>query len=236
MTLVQCNKHGLSGLVETCKHVDEELNKGIIREFNEIKLWGYMLVCDTCWKQHDLESFEKHPEIIGKDMFDIEEENPTIDEYFQIYDKIQRVVWCSECLAQIKVKQARNNGEGAPFPVYERTLNSNNGEEIEKLHNLLTENFYFKESIVKNDSFAVFVLAGGYTHPLTIKIYYVSSEIEQKRITQFVDDLFRKKELNQVKIKFLEAEIWTTWSNHEAGISGGKRGKEKLLKEVLLNC
>jgi hypothetical protein len=53
---------------------------------------------------------------------------------------------------------------------------------------------------------------------------------------QFMTEYFRGKALNQVKVKFYEAQVWKLESNSETGLSGASRGPEKLIKEVCLNC
>jgi hypothetical protein len=233
MGIVICEAHGRAGLVETCLHVAKEIDN---RRYGQFYHAGTLLVCEECLHKYHLERFEDNV-LAAKGIFRIWDNDELLEAYFEAYEQIQdRTVHCSECIAVAKVEQARRNGEDDPFPTYDKTLNSHSIEVIKELQNLLIENFHFQESIVVENHLAIYVEPGAYTYPLTVKIYYVTVDAEQNRIVNFIDDFFRGHELNQVKIEFFEAEVWETWSNPEKGTSGGKRGEEKLLRKVYLNC
>jgi len=186
-------------------------------------------VCDDCLHKYKLERF------VDKNMWDEDEE--LFEEFLDASEKIEEnIPRCSECVAVVKVEQARRDGKDDPFLIYERTLNVHSMEIINDFQALLKERFKFQKSIVDENHVAIFVWPGTYTRPLTVRIYYVTSEVEQAQIVAFVNEISQDLRENQVKVEFFEAEVWETWSNPETEISGGERGREKLLKEVFLNC
>jgi hypothetical protein len=236
MGLIICEKHGESGIVETCEHVSADLKRDVFGQFHRVEILGNMLICDLCWSKYDLLRLENRSKGIGSNVFElIADENSFVDECIEIHEKLQSVVWCTQCIAEIQVREARSNGKLVPFPIYERTLNSHNEDAIQELRTSLATNFQFKKSNVM-DSLAVFVTPGAYRYPLTVKIYYVTSENEQRQIVQLVDKFLCSKELNQAKVEFYEAKVWEMSFNQETGILSGNRGEEKLLMEVFLNC
>jgi hypothetical protein len=161
------------------------------------------------------------------------------DAYQEIYERLEgRHVRCVECVAAAQVCQARKEGRPDPFPVYERTLTYNHREVLGQLEGYLVRNFKFQRSTIGPDKRkpAVFVQAGDYRQPMTVKAYYVTKAQDQDRIASLVTNFLRGVELNQCKMLFLEAEVWHTWSNPEKGVSGGYRGEEKPLREIYVNC
>jgi hypothetical protein len=232
--IIICKKHGQAGIVETCQHVANEIDN---KRYGQFHYAGTLLVCEECLHQYHLERFENNSLALGHGIFGILEDEELTDAFFDIYEQFQeRTVRCSQCIAVAKVEQARKNGEPDPFPTYDKTLNSHDLEIVEELYHFLTTNFRFQKSTVVDNRFAVFIEPGGYTYPLTVKIYYVRAESAQSQVVNLIDNFFQGQELNQVKVKFLEAEVWETRVNPETGLSSGKRGEERLLKEVLLNC
>ncbi|MCP4215719.1 MAG: hypothetical protein GY765_13785 [bacterium] len=227
--------HGRSGFLEACSHVAEEIDNNRYGQFHQA---GTLLVCEACLRKYHLERLEGI-EPANKGISSFWENEELLEEYFEAYDQVpdsDRNIRCSECVAVAKVEQARRNGEDDPFPTYEKTLNSHNSEIIQELKNLLMVNFQFRNSIVIDNESSLRIAAGGYRYPLTVTIYYVTNEDDQNRIVNTIDVFFHDKELNQAKILFYEAEVWETHSNHEDGRIGGRRGEEKLAREVILNC
>lgn len=221
-----CEKHGLSGNVVPCQHVATELDNGRFGKFYEV---GMFLVCETCLHKHELERF------VGQDVWGGDEE--LFDAFIDASEKLDgNDSRCSECIAVVQVEQARSDGKDDPFPVYERTLNSHSADVINDLDSLLKKKFQFQKSIVDGRDVAMFVMPGTYTRPLTIRIYYVTSEDEQTQLVALVKEFFESFRENQVKVEFFEAEVWEIWSDPETEMSGGERDEEKLLKEVFLNC
>jgi len=231
-----CEKHRLSSIELTCQHVAEEIKNKRYGRFHDAAI---LLVCEDCLHKYHLEPLEDNSLALSDPLSDDER----LDEIFhelEIFEHMEgRATLCSECIAVAKVEQARRNGEIDPFPTYERTLNSNHGNEIESFQTQLSANFKFAKSVrpfAKKNPFALFIKPGAYTYPLTVMIYYVTSESQQEQIIQFIIEYFRWKDLNQVKVQFYEAEVWKLKSNPETGISSAERGMEKLLREVCLNC
>src|SRR6185503_15598830 len=138
MGIVICKKHGRSSPVETSPHVAEEIDKKIYGRWYRVV--SYLLVCDVCLHRYGLEPFEDSSSSFD-DFLDPEER---LEAFVKAYDQLQgRTVRCSQCVAVAKVEQARRNGELDPFPIYERTVNSNFRDEIAGLQQHLLANFQF---------------------------------------------------------------------------------------------
>jgi hypothetical protein len=243
MALIRCKKHGLQGFSEVCVDIDTEYNQDIYREHRDFcigELYG-ILVCEECWNKHNLDRFQTYLKMSFDDFLDLDEEEakPIEEEWDKVYQTVNRKGWCIQCVAEIRVKQARKKGEPEPFPTYERTLTQLQQEKIDELKASLLTNFKFQNSvdvkIYRQEHSAVFLQAGSFTSPLTIKIYYVFSEKEQSLILDFVNELLSKTESNQAKIMFLESENWIK-TEHPSGTISHFKGEEKILKEVYLNC
>ena len=99
-----CKKHGRSGFHETCVHVDAYFRSGKYKEFHLPEFWIHTLVCDDCYNRYNVAKYEKHPEIADKDLIDIDEEQPIVKEFMDIYNNMQRRIWCSKCLAELREK------------------------------------------------------------------------------------------------------------------------------------
>jgi hypothetical protein len=104
MGRIKCNKHGYSGVREACEHVDEEFKKGINHNFHSIKHLSNMLICNKCWEKHGLTELEKNVGVADKYFWEIEEDTPVTDKYWEIYDSIDRRCWCSQCIAEIQLR------------------------------------------------------------------------------------------------------------------------------------
>ncbi len=232
MGLINCDKHGYAGIIETCAHVATDIDN---RRYGRYCDAGTLLVCDECLHKYHLEPFQKYTPLLDGRFHDIPDD--VLEAYFHAYKQMQHnAVRCSECVAVARVEQARRNGEPDPFPTFGRTLTSHDSEEIEELRKTVTEQFHFRESVVDDNHDAVFIYPGNYTQPLTIVCYYVKSESEQNRIVAFIQSLFKDHEWNQVRVRFLESEVWHTLTSPVHGATGRQRGDEVLLNEVLLNC
>jgi hypothetical protein len=207
MGKIICKKHGYACIVEPCQHVANEIDDKKYGKFYHIFT---LLLCKNCLQKYNLENFSD--KLLSYDG-DIWNNDELLDYFFDAYDKIEeRTVRCTECVAVAKVEQARINGEQAPFPTYNKTLNSHSNI-INKFMSQLKIKFQFQKSIVVDNHFAVFVKPGAYTYPMTVTIYYIVNEEEQTHIIKFIDEYFQSILLNQVKIEFFEAEVWNTWSN-----------------------
>lgn len=242
-----CSKHGRSGWDEVCEHLNAELNQGIYGPFHYIRSWAGVRVCEKCWQDYNMEYYETHPDIADKDFFDISEESPIFDEYHnEVYEKLKRGGRCLQCLAEIEVNQARRNGIPDPFAVYEKTLGANDDETIAALRHFLVSNFHFAQSAPvlppfsaywdSGDHLALFINHGAYTFPLIIKVYYVTIEAEQEHLLQLIREFLGQQTKNQAKVMFYEAEIWELRTNPEFASTTLRKGAEKLLRKVWLNC
>lgn len=243
MGIILCKKHGKQGFSEVCGHIDTEYKQDIC---NKHRVFGLaemfeMLVCNECWKHHNLDRFQTFSEMTENEFFDLEEEraNQIVKEWSDVYNNVNRRGWCLQCVAEIKVKQARKNGEPDPFRVFEKTLTQLDQEKLDELERNLIANFEFQKSIYWETSYqsrpAISVRAGAYNYPLNIQIYYVISENEQDSIINFVSKFLSQTELNQAKIIFVESENWIATEN-QFGLFNYQRGEENILREVNLNC
>jgi ribosomal protein S17E len=245
MGIILCKRHGKQGFEQVCKHIDADLKAEVCLKSKRLDFWGNILVCDECWKNYEIEKFEEHPELKGKDYFDIDDEfdenSYIFQEYCKVYDKLNENMggWCLQCMAEIKIKNARRNNKPDPFRVFEKTLTHAQKDVVEKLEEELTGKFQFQKSVVWETQFqnrpAVFIQAGAFSYPLTIKIYYVIDECKQDKIIHFVEKFLQQTELSQAKIEFWEAENWIATEN-QFGLYNYRRGEEKLLREEMLNC
>jgi hypothetical protein len=241
--IIRCDKHGNQGFNEVCIHIHDEYKQNIYREYFYFRLGAFLgtLVCDECWKTHNLDNFQKFSEMSADEFLDLDEgkAKPIEDKWEKVYNSIDRHVWCIECVKEVQIKQARRNNEPDPFCVFERTLTQKQKETIESLENHLIDNFKFEKSVYwesqNKDRPAVSVMAGAYSNPLTIKIYYYIDENEQNKIVDFVAGFLQNIEFNQARLEFWEAESWIATEN-QFGLYGYHRGGEKLLREVYLNC
>lgn len=242
MGIILCKKHGRQGFKEVCEHIHQEYKNDIYyknRKFELGELY-FIEVCEDCWQKHNLDKFRHFAEVPFDELLDMDEEKANLmeDEWTKIYNSINRRGLCIQCIAEVKVKQARRNNEPLPFPVFEKTLTENQRELVEELEKNLLETFHFQKSarcITHYENFpAVFVRTGGFTYPLSIKIYYILAEQEQNEIIEFVKTFLQQTDLNQAKIQFWEAESWIK-NKTELGFSY-HQGEEKLLREVYLNC
>ena len=243
MGLILCKKHGKQGFYEVCGHIDAEYKQDIYRKHRNFcigELLG-ILVCEKCWEKHSLDRFQLYLDMSFDEFLNLDNEKADLigEEWDEVYCAVGRQGWCIECVAEIIVRQARKNGEPDPFPIYEKTFTQLYQERVDELKKSLTDNFLFQKSIYWESYFqncpAIFLQSGSFTRPLTIQIYYVTSEIEQNPIIKFIDKFLSQTELNQAKIVFLESENWIRTDNSTGTVSF-HRGEEKVLKTVFLNC
>lgn len=243
MGIIHCKKHGKQGFIEVCEHIHDEYKNDIYhkpRRFTSGNLY-FIEVCDICWQKYDLDRFQHFSEISLDEFLDLDNEKAKSlkDEWRNVYDSVNRRGWCVQCIAEVKVKQARRNNEPLPFPVFEKTLTENQRELVEELKKNLLETFHFQKSVrclIPYENFpAVFVQTGAFTYPLSIKIYYILAEKEQNEIIEFVKTFIQQTELSQARIAFWEAESWIKTENR-FGLYSYHQGEEKLLREVYLNC
>jgi hypothetical protein len=228
-----CERHGHTGIVEVCPHAGDIIANGCYGDFHLIDVYGLLLVCEECFHRYGLSQFENCPCLWDHPDQKVE------DAYFEIYERLEgRRVKCAECVAAAEVAQARKDGRPDPFPVFERTLTENHRETLDRLKAHLIRNFDFQFSAVEPDGKkrAVFVKGGHYRQPLTVTVYYITAANGQERIASLVANFLAEYELNQCRIRFLEAEVWTTWVNVAKRASGGYRGQETLLREIFMNC
>lgn len=232
MGIIICPKHGRAGLVESCAHVGETLDEGLFGNFEKLNVFGTMLLCHRCFD--DL-GFSGYLNIKTKDFSSWN--NPLFERYERDYERIPgRRALCAECVAAAEVADSRRKGKCDPFPVFERTITSNDKATIGEIEDQIGSNFDFRKSIVAEDKAACFVIPGTYRKPLTVKVYYVTDRFEQDKIKSFLLSLLEGRQMNEAKVEFWEAEIWTSWTNDKTGTQGHKRGAEVLLREEYLNC
>jgi hypothetical protein len=233
MGIVICKQHGRAGIVETCIHVGQDIDQGRFGEYERISLVGALILCRRCYTATGYDKFGKY----SGASIEAPVDDAVLEEMEASYGRIAgRRTICSECVAAVQVEQARREGKKDPFPVYEKTMTSHDHDCVEALESHLTRHFDFKKSIVAKNRVAVFVTAGNYRWPLTVRVFYVRDRLEQDKIVSLATAFLKDLPLNQAKVEFWEAEIWNTWTNPQSGVSGGCRGNEVLLREAYLNC
>lgn len=101
MSVFDCNKHGVSGFVESCEHVRYLVANGRIKEIKNIGLSIYsLIICDDCIKIFDLHKYvinqNKHCDSFG------ESTELELEEFFDAYEKINnRIGWCIQCYQEL---------------------------------------------------------------------------------------------------------------------------------------
>jgi hypothetical protein len=85
---------------------------------------------------------------------------------------------------------------------------------------------------------AVFCETGRFGMFLTrydiLVVYGVTTSVAQARILESLRNFRRAPNTKPLRVEFYEKENWTSWHNEKSGASGGKRGPETLIKEVVI--
>jgi len=234
MGIITCSVHGNQGFYEVCEHIWGDFEKGVFPEMKEISMLGTK-ICNNCYlrfeneiKQFDGLSFERVLDFNEKEQLNIE------NKVSLIYDSIKTKLKCTECVNQIRLIDAKRNGEEPSFEYYENTLMYKDIDIINRLKQVLIRNYQFQKSRIPFiSSFDAFHIAsGGVSYPLSIKIYYVTQEQDQKKLIRLINDFFEKIPQKQRKISFYESENWII-EKSKNGIHQ-YRGQEQLLLEQIV--
>jgi hypothetical protein len=67
-----------------------------------------------------------------------------------------------------------------------------------------------------------------------LNIYGVTTSVAQTRVLGNLKNFRRASNTKPLTVEFYEKENWTSWHNEKSGASGGKRGPEKLIREVVI--
>jgi hypothetical protein len=94
------------------------------------------------------------------------------------------------------------------------------------------------ESLSRPGNPAVFCETGLFGMFLTrydiLSVYGVTAPVAQARVLGNLKSFRRASNTKPVRVEFYEKENWTSWHNEKNGTSGGKRGPEKLIREVVI--
>lgn len=94
------------------------------------------------------------------------------------------------------------------------------------------------ESLSRPGNPAVFCATGLFGMFLTrydiLSVYGVTAPVAQARVLGNLKSFRRASNTKPVRVEFYEKENWTSWHNEKNGASGGKRGPEKLIREVVI--
>jgi hypothetical protein len=82
--------------------VNENFAKGIYPKIYDVKYLN-MLICDRCWEEYSLEELKKCNATWDKYFWEVDEETSITDRYWEIYEAIDRKIWCSKCVAALKL-------------------------------------------------------------------------------------------------------------------------------------
>jgi hypothetical protein len=108
MTLFLCKKHGRQGFIEVCEHINSELSSNIFCENKPLTFWSNVYACDACWQNFEIDKFENHPELKGKEYSNIDdgfdENGLAFKGYYEVYNQLNRNTWCAKCVAEIQSK------------------------------------------------------------------------------------------------------------------------------------
>jgi len=235
MGKVQCKRHGGAGTVQLCSHAAEIVDSGSFDHFYEVGVLGKLLVCERCYHQHGLERFQGRSILTEASDEEAEKLSESHDEACDQMGGTE--LKCAECVAAAEVNQARKAGRPDPFPVYERTLNSDHWVTLRHLEEHLVRNFDFHPSLLEREKQrrAVFASAGNYRKPMTVEVYYVTKRDEQEFIVKLVSAFLAEFSFNQCRIVFYEAEVINRWMNSYGGLVT-QRGEENIIHEIFINC
>ncbi len=235
MGRVQCSKHGMAGIIETCAHVAEDLDRSLLGDFTQVAILGKLLLCPACMQAGGFKKFaaklEDWQSLLAK------ENDELWTEYVAQYERVPgRRIYCSEYVATAMVDSARKRGLPDPFKVYENTVNSNQSDITTEIGQLLNSRYTFPVSIIDKRQSSMRVVPGNYRLPLIVKFYYIEDQETQDGIVGLLYNYFCGSPLYQICIEFWQAEVWTTWKNERTGTSGRSKGEELLLRKVYMNC
>ena len=116
MGIIECDIHGRSSLIETCKHVAVAINN---KKYGKFYYAGLLLVCEDCLHKYNLESFVDKYTPPGMTHFDLYtapvvffrqlcEDEEFDKKYYQFIDSGEREMLCRECIAAVKSKHEKN--------------------------------------------------------------------------------------------------------------------------------
>lgn len=233
MASITCPKHGRQFPPIVCKHIVSDVKDGIYPEMVTVKgAFGYN-VCPNCYHQFELKKFEHLTDDYMEEEASEQELKDMYDAFKQVYSHLGLVPLCWECMAEVKVKQARSRGEPMPFDFYENTLTYQDTDVINELKDQLNAHFHFEKipypAIGGVNSF--WISEGAFTYPLTIKIYRKVNPSEQQKILIFIDRFFETIPQKQRIVRFYR----DIYFEHEARDGYGESvSKDELLLEKVV--
>ena len=107
MRILDCKKHGRSGFIDVCCHIDEDLKNGIYPKMNSFPVLSTK-VCDYCYETLELDKL--NPKNLDDALNLSEDEIDRVeDEFGKKYDLIpNRRQHCIKCVEEIKKKNKTN--------------------------------------------------------------------------------------------------------------------------------
>ncbi len=201
-----CEIHGGTfRYFQCCNHINEEWKQGI---FNAVANYNAIFQLHLCEKCYELGNFSQYHKITIDDFLSMPEEDSARLEkqYGESENKVQLYFYCYNCFLDGMLIWARKNGHNDPFEVFDNTLAW--GETTKELEKYLETNYPFKPCAPNEPYWKSLKISGGeIDKPLTITIYHVIDESEQKRILDLIDRFFESIPQKQRLVRFFEALI-----------------------------
>lgn len=250
MAITVCKKHGESGVISMCNHIFEKLNSGIYPSFFQLPIYK-VRICKKCFEKYNLEKIVSDYKIDKKNVDELRGQRTDIysiapDYYFEmgilkednpellielelIYNSLNRKAECSDCVDKVHLDYAKKNDLPQPFEPFENTIMREDDKRITEIENLLSN--YFNENSFKKSAV---VFEGSIRKPLSIKIYGVTDNKEQKLILELIENYFKKITEKQRKIIFFETFPQKTEKVINSEMTSLSYIDGKILSEVII--
>ncbi len=223
-----CPRHGNQVFMEFCAHNGKIIDDGKVPGMKRIPFIG-TVICNQCFEIHQVEELAK------VDQNTLRQFSETNKVEFEskiraVYQAINCVPKCLECVNQLLLTNARTAGKKLPFEAYENTLTFKDEETIKRLETYLNQRFTFKKSKIAHlDRAAFFTQYGGISYPFSIKFYYVIEKERQEKLLDLIEKFYASIPKKERLIQFYEAE--NIMKKSDGSLS---RGKENLLLKKMI--
>lgn len=227
MGVINCNRHGIRGLVEVCEHIYNALMKGEYPEMYDFPVFETK-VCKDCYRKAEGKGIPFDVYLSDLVNLPTAEADAIYEKVSPLHEELNCQTQCDECITILELKQAKKMGKKLPFETYENTLTYEDQVVIKTLKRGLLEEFSFQESkIPVLESKACFILHGSIYKPLEIIIYYIEKKETQLKILKYIDAFFENITKKQRIVSFYKAENWIV-EKTENGCSE-RKGEDILL-------
>ncbi|BDS11533.1 hypothetical protein [Aureispira anguillae] len=225
----KCTKHGTQGFQEMCSHLFKKIKDLEYPKIYTLPIWD-LKVCKDCYEKHAIHKLEDLKDLFFCDLPEMEVSQAIKIEKrtYPIYEKIDRQIYCLECINEARLHQARKDGNKEPFTPYEKTLIYKDKPKIDELKALLKSKFTFKKVWVDElglELSSCLIVPGSISYPLKVIIHHIEDQYTQNRILDTIDSFLKSKKLKQRVVFFYKEYVF------ESGNNAFQKGKEVLLRK-----